>query len=549
MAHTEPAVFLSNFYRMRMRFLVPCVFLLISTFLHGQYATFHRIFHGDSIGASSVQDQISDVVTVSDGSYAMIGTRIRYYGSSSVGWGEVTRLGLIGDTIWRTDITEAIPGPVRLQAMVETSDGGFAVTGWVGQPAKMRIWKLSASGALQWAKGVNTNGSGAGFNLVETNDSGFVVVGSVDIPGPFGSYDSDKACVIRTNQNGDTLWTRLIKDPATTYTSINNVAVTSNGDIVVAGTSLDTVGWDNSTSFLLKMSDAGNLLWAKSYQFDGRVNPRISCVVLPGDSLAFLTSDTTSFFQLVKTNPVGDTVWTRSFRQNSALYIGGLIFTSNHRLVCAVSDGPAYSSLLFGFNLNGDVVLARSYGLPPNPIYLGAAAECADGGFLIGGHQDELGSYDNVQYLVKTDPNGISGCYEGPVNDTLGFGNVNVQTWTPNITSGMTLVAPTCADTHVFGKYTSTSCITVGLPEVVHSVNGKVFPNPAIDHFAYKTRSSDPKNYMVVLRSMQGQIVRSSRTRGTSEVRVMRQGLESGMYVCTVTADGVPPCTFKVIFR
>ena len=117
--------------------------------------------------------------------------------------------------------TYAIAGDqVSTQAVVQDSDGGYAIAGWAGNStadnstAMIRdgwLLKLDGNGQEQW----NQTFAGLGvFGLVATLEGGYALTG-------------DRACLIITDSSGNVVWNRtydMVTDPNGPFFTKNEIA-------------------------------------------------------------------------------------------------------------------------------------------------------------------------------------------------------------------------------------------------------------------------------------------------------------------------------------
>jgi len=136
----------------------------------------------------------------------------------------------------------------------KTSDGGFIITGTTSSfgNSTFDIWliRLNDSGDTLWTKTYGNSDIQVGYAVTETADKGFIITG-----GSVSIGNESDLIIIRTNSEGDTLWTRTIVGSYSDYG--NSVRQTSDGGYIVAGvTSVD--GEDNSDVWLIRV-DSENL--------------------------------------------------------------------------------------------------------------------------------------------------------------------------------------------------------------------------------------------------------------------------------------------------
>ena len=286
----------------------------------------------------------------------------------------------------------------RGQAVIQTSDGGFAMAGYAmssdGDGSNNEgfhdhwIIKLSAVGDLEWEKSFGYSGHDHAYDLVQTDDGGYFFSGFLDIVASGGAGSTKVGSSLTAHGVGE-FW----------------------------GTKIDS---------------QGNIEWRKF--FGGTNNDRSYGVVKSHDGgfimTGFSESDDSDIsntkgsydFWLVKVNGDGDFVWERSFG-GSGIDVSydiestddGAYVVVGHSLSTDkdVSENHGESDAwLIKVAEDGELIWERTYG--------GSAFDSAnsvkltsDGGFLIAGNsrssdQDlDNNMGENDMWILKTDPNGI----------------------------------------------------------------------------------------------------------------------------------------------
>ena len=109
-----------------------------------------------------------------------------------------------GDTSWTRcyDKSQTDAG----QAVIQTIDSGFAIAAYVfnGQYNDIYLIKTDSIGDTLWTKSYNFYSDQSPYSLQQTKDGGFIITGSAIIPNGNGR----DLYLIKTDVNGDTLWTR-----------------------------------------------------------------------------------------------------------------------------------------------------------------------------------------------------------------------------------------------------------------------------------------------------------------------------------------------------
>lgn len=96
-----------------------------------------------------------------------------------------------------------------------------------------------------------------GFDGLQLPDGGYIACGVTMNPWL-------KGYIVRTNSNGDTLWTKQYFSDITTYGSFtaNDIERTSSGDFIVSGYGSQS---SNSGIYILKLNSSGNITWVKFF--------------------------------------------------------------------------------------------------------------------------------------------------------------------------------------------------------------------------------------------------------------------------------------------
>ncbi len=148
-----------------------------------------------------------------------------------------------------------------LHACVKTFDNNYVAGGSHGFDnlvAHMFLTKFDYNGDTLWYKEYFTDTAhfDVGNGIAQCPDSGFVIVGYRS-ETTFGSVDW---FMIRTDKNGDTLWTKRwgINNGSNNQEILDNVIVNDDGTIVCCGYRENTF---TDITYLFKLDSYGNILW------------------------------------------------------------------------------------------------------------------------------------------------------------------------------------------------------------------------------------------------------------------------------------------------
>lgn len=157
----------------------------------------------------------------------------------------------LGNVIWEKNYV-GVNG-FNTESLVETDDSGFAIVGWTDD-RDVFLFRTDSLGDSVWAKTYGGSSNDIGYGVCQTDDGGFIIAGSTESYGA-GSYDM---YVIRTNSDGDTLWTKTFGDSS--FDEARAITPAHDGDYVVAGFVINT----SYDVFLIKIQSDGDTVWTNS---------------------------------------------------------------------------------------------------------------------------------------------------------------------------------------------------------------------------------------------------------------------------------------------
>jgi len=310
-----------------------------------------------------------------------------------------------GDTIW----TKTFGGNLAdyCFSILQTRDSGYVITGMTTSlgDGSGDVWllKTNPSGVLLWNKIFGGSSSDNGYSVQQTSDEGYIVCGSTYSFGA-GRYD---VWLIKTNSFGDTLWTR-------TFGGIENdeafsVQELTSGGYILAGYT-ESFGVGSMNGWLIKTDSSGVLLWEQTYTGLVGVGNLFSIqqtndegYILAGGTLSTVTP--TNDVWLIKTDSLGDTIWTKTFGGSDGdeatcvqeTKDGGYIVSAN-----TFSFGAGESDIwLIKTNSFGDTIWTKTIGGTDQD---GASLiqETSDGGFIIIGGTNSFGAGNGDIWMIKT---------------------------------------------------------------------------------------------------------------------------------------------------
>jgi uncharacterized delta-60 repeat protein len=260
----------------------------------------------------SDDDVARSLQQTADGGYIMAG----YTYSFGAGNGNfyLVKTNSEGDTLWTHKYGGS--GGDRAYSVQQTSDGGYIVAGYTysfgAGNGDYYLVKTNSQGDTLWTRTYGGIYYDYACSIQQTTDGGYIVVGGTISFGA-GNWDS---YVVKTNSEGDTVWTRTFGGD--NYDLPYSVQQTADGGYIVAGYTVSFgVGTpDYGNMYLVKTNGQGDTLWTRTY--GGDYDDAALSVQQTADGGYVVAGLTNSFgagsydFYLVKTNSQGDTVWTRT---------------------------------------------------------------------------------------------------------------------------------------------------------------------------------------------------------------------------------------------
>ena len=304
-----------------------------------------------------------------------------------------------GDTLW----TQTYGGDLYDCGYSgrETTDGGYIFVGARRDTFEgnlVYLIKTTMNGDHQWLKTYD----GVGYDVEQTTDGGYIIAGYTC----FGSGESD-VWLLKTDSLGDTLWTKTYGGAGPEEGCA--IDLTQDGGYIIAGHMSPSA--DNQYDFYLLRTDRyGDTLWTKKY--GGDESDYAHSIQQTADGGYIIGGYTHSYgpwtdFYLVKTDSIGDTLWTRTY--------GG---THEDRGYCVrqtseggyIIVGQTFSSSMTGYdirvvktNANGDTVWTQTYGSEGWDCGQ-SGHQTSDGGYIFVGTTSTGGAAGYDVYLIKTEP-------------------------------------------------------------------------------------------------------------------------------------------------
>jgi len=286
----------------------------------------------------------------------------------------------------------------------QTTDGGYIVAGYTNSYGGDDVYliKTDSLGDTLWTRtyGGNDNWQ-RGQSVKQTDDGGYIVAGNT------GTYGGEPdVYLLKTDSLGDSLWAKTFGSDD--WEGIESVQQTSDGGYILIGTK----AYNNTDEdfYLLKTDSLGDSLWAKAiggsnydYAKSGQQTTD-GGYIIAGCTRYKVTLDRDVY--LVKTDSLGDTLWTKTFGgtlRDEAYSVrqtddGGYILVGFTRSYDAGGD----DIYVLKTDSMGDILWTKTFGRG----YGYSGQQTVDGGYIIGGYNTPYGTGESNVYLIKTDSMG-----------------------------------------------------------------------------------------------------------------------------------------------
>jgi hypothetical protein len=301
------------------------------------------------------------------------------------------------------------PDEDRAFSVQQTSDGGYILGGdtksFGAGDYDAYVIKVGALGDTQWTRTYGGEQADAMSSVYQTLDGGYVMAGVT-----FSTGDPD-IYLVRTDAVGDTLWTKTFGD-AGDEDWARQVRQTADSGYVVVGHT-----WFRDSAYpdirVIRLDGRGNTQWDRTY--GGPLAEHGYAIRQSSDSGHVVVGSTMSFgagqldVYLVKLDPAGDTVWTRTFGDTISDEGYGVEQTTDGGYIVAgrtsfraEDDGDVY---LIRTNAAGDMLWAGDYG--GQSYDQGCTAQqISEDAYVVAGGTESYGAGGRDVYLIKTDADG-----------------------------------------------------------------------------------------------------------------------------------------------
>ncbi|UCD18554.1 MAG: hypothetical protein JSV44_06515 [Candidatus Zixiibacteriota bacterium] len=359
---------------------------------------FEKAFGGE-------KDDFGSAVALSpDGGYVIAGsTRSHGSGMTDVYVIKTDRLGdVLGQTTFGGSNNDFGYG------VAATPDGGYVIAGatsslGAGQ-SDVYLVRLDRNGDSLWARTYGGALTDEAWAVAVTADSGFIIAGSTY---SFGAGDKD-VYVIRTDSDGDTLWTRAFGGVVEDYA--RSVVTVADGGFVVVGSTY-SFGSGDKDMYAIKLNASGDSIWAETY---GKVAYERAFGIAPTLDRGFVicgsthsTGVTGGETYLVKIDADGNQQWEKTYGGQWARKVtqstdGGFILVGE--TLTPFNPEVQYNLDIYLVKIDSDGELQWKQAFGGDQHEFGYdIVNASDGGFFVAGVTKSYGAGGSDIYFLKVE--------------------------------------------------------------------------------------------------------------------------------------------------
>jgi hypothetical protein len=262
---------------------------------------------------------------------------------------------------------------------------------------------LAQPPGIEWSRTYGGNSSDIANSVYSTSSGAYIFAGYTK---SFNA-DSNDVYLVKTDSAGNILWYRLYG--GADYDDARCLQETADGGYILAGRTR-SFGAGGNDMYVVRTDSNGDSLWTRTY--GGSNSDAAECIIQTADGGYLIAGDTRPYsgahveMYLVKTDSLGDTIWTRTYGGSDDRVAYSVQQTDDGGYI-VVGCNPIYGGLEYDIYLvktdsRGDTLWTRTYG-GENEDYAISVEQTGDGDYMIAGSTRSFGAGEGDFYVLRTD--------------------------------------------------------------------------------------------------------------------------------------------------
>lgn len=440
------------------------------------------------------------------------------------------------------------------EGIVQLEDSSYVITGssssFSGAGAEAFLLKIDSLGNYLWSNHYGGPETDVGRRVLYKKNVGFYIAGYSNSFGNSG-YDF---YLVKTDEAGNFEWEKSYGDFG--WERVYDAVLTADTGILMVGETNSTFN-NNKDMYLVRTNQSGDTLWTK--QIGTEFDDKLTSIHALDDSTYYVAGSMYSADSLVikgcvmKIHDNGTVYWTKSYGYRGNTFINDIHLINSE--IAGVGYTDKYKDTLlyefyFRLDLDGNLIRERYSGSTGERIALSISPYETPNKYYIGYSLDDIYSYvgsndvaiarfsdtlhweitvatiahyepDFLNQLIPTSDGGAIGI-GGTNSQDLGYHHVCVVKIGPNDTY------PYCLAPHLINQL-------VSVDETIEALGIDIFPNPATDVLTIQSDLSSTME-VEILNSFGQIVLAESLLESTNAVDISQ--LASGIYFVKVLVDG-----------
>ncbi|MGC9315093.1 MAG: hypothetical protein ACP5G4_05605 [bacterium] len=349
------------------------------------------------------------------------------------------------------DTTGFMAGFART-SIIKKAEDGFVIVGtkydtdhYLGDC--IYVLNIDRNCNFLWDKYIYMPFNNFGTDIVRSPDDCFVVTGECYYHWIDEEHIS-RLYLGKLSEDGEIIWEHVYGVGSCRYTIPKLKRDQDRGYITISRKTNNAPDW-NIELYLMKTNPLGDSLWSRTYSFDGDGNYGWSCDVVSSFDGGYVVAGSWDWdFYIMKLNSDGDILWRRTYGSPHINEGGSAIIQlpdSGYAIIGHKSENP----WLLRFDSDGDTMWTREIGTSNPYNSLMSIEQTSDGGFIMAGYigrPDPFNPYDI--WVVKTDSLGYTSIEETP-NFSVPQ-SLSLSAYPNPFNSAVTITAPAGAEIEMF---------------------------------------------------------------------------------------------------